>query len=64
MYSRYAERQRWKVEGGFKEVIARVEGRGAYSRLKFESGTHRVQRVGPHPHEAVPRQPWRPSLWR
>jgi len=54
MYSRYAERQGWKVEvesaspgehGGFKEVIARVEGRGAYSRLKFESGTHRVQRV-------------------
>jgi peptide chain release factor 1 len=54
MYSRYAERQGWRVEvesaspgehGGFKEVIARVEGQGAYSRLKFESGTHRVQRV-------------------
>ena len=54
MYSRYAERQGWKVDvesanpgehGGFKEVIARIEGRGAYSRLKFESGTHRVQRV-------------------
>jgi peptide chain release factor 1 len=54
MYSRYAERQGWKVEvesaspgehGGYKEIIARVEGRGAYSRLKFESGTHRVQRV-------------------
>ncbi|MGY1425560.1 peptide chain release factor 1 [Lysobacter sp. A289] len=54
MYSRYAERHGWRVEvesasqgehGGFKEVIARVEGRGAYSRLKFESGTHRVQRV-------------------
>jgi peptide chain release factor 1 len=54
MYSRYAERQGWKVEvesaspgehGGFKEAIARIEGRGAYSRLKFESGTHRVQRV-------------------
>ncbi|GHE44171.1 peptide chain release factor 1 [Vulcaniibacterium thermophilum] len=54
MYARYAERQGWKVEvesanpgehGGFKEIIARVEGRGAYSRLKFESGTHRVQRV-------------------
>ncbi len=54
MYARYAERQGWKVEvesasqgehGGFKEVIARIEGRGAYSRLKFESGTHRVQRV-------------------
>ena len=54
MYSRYAERQRWKVEivsrsesdlGGFREIIARVEGNGAYSRLKFESGGHRVQRV-------------------
>ncbi|CAG4976082.1 peptide chain release factor 1 [Novilysobacter luteus] len=54
MYSRYAERQGWRVEvesanpgehGGYREVIARVEGRGAYSRLKFESGTHRVQRV-------------------
>src|SRR3546814_146339 len=54
MYSRYAERQGWRVEvesastgehGGFREVIARVEGRGAYARLKFESGTHRVQRV-------------------
>ena len=54
MYTRYAERRRWNVEvlsanegehGGFKEVIARIEGAGAYSRLKFESGTHRVQRV-------------------
>ena len=54
MYSRYAERQRWQVEivsasesdlGGYKEVIARVAGVGAYSKLKFESGTHRVQRV-------------------
>ena len=54
MYLRYAERRRWSVEvlsssdgehGGYKEVIARVEGRGAYSRLKYESGTHRVQRV-------------------
>ncbi|HSR65732.1 MAG TPA: peptide chain release factor 1 [Xanthomonadaceae bacterium] len=54
MYARYAERQGWKVEvesaspgehGGYKEIVARVEGRGAYSRLKFESGTHRVQRV-------------------
>ncbi|WIM06872.1 MAG: peptide chain release factor 1 [Candidatus Nitricoxidivorans perseverans] len=54
MYSRYAERQRWKVEvvsasesdlGGYKEVILRVAGQGAYSRLKFESGGHRVQRV-------------------
>jgi peptide chain release factor 1 len=54
MYTRYAERQRWQVEiiseslgevGGFKEVIARIVGHGAYSRLKFESGGHRVQRV-------------------
>jgi peptide chain release factor 1 len=54
MYSRYAERRRWHVEilsenhgehGGYKEVVARIEGKGAYSRLKFESGTHRVQRV-------------------
>ena len=54
MYTRYAERQGWRVEvesaspgehGGFREVIARVEGAGAYARLKFESGTHRVQRV-------------------
>jgi peptide chain release factor 1 len=54
MYARYAERQGWKVDvesdnpgehGGYKEVVARVVGRGAYSKLKFESGTHRVQRV-------------------
>lgn len=54
MYSRYAERQRWKVEivsanegevGGYKEIIAKIIGFGAYSRLKFESGGHRVQRV-------------------
>ncbi len=54
MYGRYAEGQRWKVEimsqndtgvGGFKEVIAMIQGQGAYSRLKYESGTHRVQRV-------------------
>ena len=54
MYTRYAERQRWKVEivsesmselGGYKEVIIKIIGRGAYSRLKFESGGHRVQRV-------------------
>ena len=54
MYARYAERQGWRVEvlssspgehGGFKEVIARVEGKGVFSKLKFESGTHRVQRV-------------------
>ena len=54
MYTRYAERQGWRVElesaspgehGGYKEAVARIAGAGAYSRLKFESGTHRVQRV-------------------
>ncbi|HEY7739718.1 MAG TPA: peptide chain release factor 1 [Steroidobacteraceae bacterium] len=54
MYSRYAERRGWTVEmlsesrgehGGYREVISRVAGRGVYARLKFESGTHRVQRV-------------------
>jgi peptide chain release factor 1 len=54
MYGRYAEAQGWRVElmsanptglGGFKEVIALIEGRGVYSRLKFEGGVHRVQRV-------------------
>ncbi len=54
MYSRYAERRRWQLEivsqsqaelGGFREVVVRVAGRGAYARLKFESGGHRVQRV-------------------
>jgi peptide chain release factor 1 len=54
MYARYAERRGWKVEtmssnatglGGFKEIIALIEGKGAFSRLKFESGVHRVQRV-------------------
>ncbi|MBM3356599.1 MAG: peptide chain release factor 1 [Betaproteobacteria bacterium] len=54
MYARYAERNGWQVEvisqsaselGGYKEIIAKVIGRGAYSRLKFESGGHRVQRV-------------------
>jgi len=54
MYLRYAERQRWQAEilsaseselGGYKEVIVRIAGDGAYSRLKFESGGHRVQRV-------------------
>ena len=54
MYTRYAERQRWQVEiisaseselGGYREVIARIVGNGAYSKLKFESGGHRVQRV-------------------
>lgn len=54
MYSRYAERHRWKVEmlnsnendlGGFKEVSFMIQGQGAYSRLKYESGVHRVQRI-------------------
>jgi peptide chain release factor 1 len=54
MYSRYAERQGWKVDvmsasptgiGGYKEIIFMVKGRGAYSKLKYEGGTHRVQRV-------------------
>lgn len=54
MYSRYAERQNWKVEvvsvnhsgvGGLKEIVATIEGKDAYSRLKYESGVHRVQRV-------------------
>ncbi len=54
MYSRYVEKQRWKLEilssnesdvGGYKEIIAKIEGQGAYSKLKFESGGHRVQRV-------------------
>jgi len=54
MYARYAEVHRWRVEvlnanesgiGGLKEIVFKVTGRGAFSRLKFESGTHRVQRV-------------------
>ncbi len=54
MYSRFAERKRWKVEvlesnpselGGFKEIIFSIQGKGAYRRLKYESGVHRVQRV-------------------
>src|SRR5437879_5691443 len=54
MYSKFAERQRWRLEvmsssdtgvGGLKEVIATIEGRGVYSKLKYESGVHRVQRV-------------------
>jgi len=54
MYSRYAERNRWKIEvmeksevgvGGLKEIVFNIQGQGAYSRLKFESGVHRVQRV-------------------
>ena len=54
MYSRFAEAQGWRVEvesaspgehGGYKELVARVEGDGAYAKLKYESGTHRVQRV-------------------
>jgi peptide chain release factor 1 len=54
MYQRYAELKGWRVEilsasegaaGGFKEIVAEIEGRGVFARLKFESGTHRVQRV-------------------
>lgn len=54
MYTRYAERQGWKVDilssnptdiGGYKEIIFEIEGKGAYSKLKYESGAHRVQRV-------------------
>lgn len=54
MYSRYAERHRWKTEimsinesdiGGFKEIVFLINGKGAYSRLKYESGVHRVQRI-------------------
>ena len=54
MYARYAETRRWQIEvisqnegehGGYKEIISRIIGQGAYSRLKFESGAHRVQRV-------------------
>lgn len=54
MYSRYAERTRWKTEimstnesdvGGYKEVVFMIQGKGAYSRLKYESGVHRVQRI-------------------
>jgi len=54
MYARYAEKKGWKVEivsssesdtGGYKEIIARIKGQGVYSRLKYEAGTHRVQRV-------------------
>jgi len=54
MYSKYAESRKWQIEimseslgehGGYKEVIAKITGKGAYSKLKFESGAHRVQRV-------------------
>jgi peptide chain release factor 1 len=54
MYAKLAEKHRWRMEvlsrhytgiGGFKEIIALIEGKGVYSRLKFESGVHRVQRV-------------------
>ena len=54
MYERYAAKQGWKVEvisasegsmGGYKEIIAEIRGRGAFAKLKFESGVHRVQRV-------------------
>ena len=54
MYARYCEEQKWSIEilnqsesgqGGFKEIIARVIGDSVFSKLKFESGTHRVQRI-------------------
>ena len=54
MYSKYVENKRWKIEmisvndtdiGGFKEVVFMIKGHGAYSKLKYESGVHRVQRV-------------------
>src|SRR5208282_6454745 len=54
MYERYAATQRWTVEivtasegpmGGYKEIIAEIRGRGAFAKLKYESGVHRVQRV-------------------
>jgi peptide chain release factor 1 len=54
MYTRYAERHNWKTEimssnptdiGGFKEIVFMIKGQGAYSKLKYESGVHRVQRV-------------------
>ena len=56
MYTRYAERQGWKCEvlvkftdiGGVKELFFMIEGQGAYSRLKYESGVHRVQRGAHH----------------
>ena len=66
MYSKYAEKQRWKIDmmsvnesgiGGFKEVVFMISGNGVYSRLKFESGVHRVQRV---PDVSIHRQ----SRWR
>ena len=71
MYSRYAERQGWKVDvlnlsdsggGGIKEVIALIEGANVYSRLKYESGVHRVQRV-PATEAAAASTPRRPR-WR
>ena len=67
MYTRYAESQRWKVEvlstsesgvGGLKEVIAIIEGKGVFSRLKYESGVHRVQRV-PEPRRRAASTPRR-----
>ncbi len=63
MYSRYAEKRGWRVEilsesegehGGYKEVIARVEGESVYGKLKFESGAHRVQRPRPVPWPCCP----------
>jgi peptide chain release factor 1 len=71
MYSRYAERRGWRVEilsenegehGGYKEVIARVEGDNVYGKLKFESGAHRVQRVPATESQAASTP--RPAPWR
>ena len=80
MYSKYAETKHWRVEvmsehptglGGFKEIIVLVEGKGVFSRLKYESGVHRVQRVpSPKPRAAsTPRpSPWpffrKPTKWK
>ena len=66
MYSSFVEKQRWKIEimsqsagehGGFKEIISRIVGRGAYSWLKFESGAHRVQPVS-YTHLTLPPTPY------
>ena len=70
MYSRYAEGRGWQIEalhsnpgehGGYKEIVSRIAGRGAYSRLKFESGAHRVQRVPETRRRAASTPPPAPS---
>ena len=69
MYTRYAEARKWKTEilsqsdtgkGGFKEVILNIQGKAVYSKLKFESGAHRVQRVGEKLEQGIVL----PSSWR